>query len=517
MSRWRRQARRGVAVALSALLWLPVAARSDAADDARAMRGRAIYEGRTQAAGSPAACASCHRRSGLGNFEGGLIVPPIAARYLFQAQAPDTSRFATSSGRQRVRPAYDELSLGVLLRSGVTPDGLTIAPSMPRYAYGDAAMRDLGTYLRTLSAGSPPGLDAQSIRIATVTTPDVDPARREAMLSTLRRFVEQKNSQTRHEVQRARQAAHTREMLMYLKFRAWQLEHWALVGAPDTWLAQLEARQRAGPVFALVAGMGRGDWAPVDEFCERARVPCLLPLVDAGAAGLPAEAFYPLHYHDGIAADAALAAQRMREQRVRDVTLWFDEGSATAARRVAAVLEQAGLRTTGATPADASAVVSVLAPQAHRQRLLATPPLTGQPVAWLPGSRALSEADLDEASRGGASGWIVTPMRSGRDLERQVARTRTWLRRQGLDELPLDVAASTLHAATVLGDALKHIDFDFTPEYVLELLEHGLEGMVSWSPYPRLAIGPGQRVASKGSFVGTVGGGQIDWAWQSTR
>ena len=41
------------------------------------------------------------------------------------------------------------------------------------------------------------------------------------------------------------------------------------------------------------------------------------------------------------------------------------------------------------------------------------------------------------------------------------------------------------------------------------LLEHGLENVVPWSPYPRLAIGPGQRIASKGSWIGAVEGGRV--------
>ena len=82
--------------------------------------------------------------------------------------------------------------------------------------------------------------------------------------------------------------------------------------------------------------------------------------------------------------------------------------------------------------------------------------------------------------------------------------------------MPPDVAASTLQAAIVLGEGLAHADFAFTPEYILELLEHGLENVVPWSPYPRLAIGPGQRIASKGSWIGAVEGGRVQWQWAAS-
>jgi hypothetical protein len=58
-----------------------------------------------------------------------------------------------------------------------------------------------------------------------------------------------------------------------------------------------------------------------------------------------------------------------------------------------------------------------------------------------------------------------------------------------------------------------HLDFGFTPEYLLELLEHGLENVIPWSPYPRLAIGPDQRIASKGSWIGEVREGRVEWQW----
>ena len=129
---------------------------------------------------------------------------------------------------------------------------------------------------------------------------------------------------------------------------------------------------------------------------------------------------------------------------------------------------------------------------------------------------AAFQAGLDAVAAAGQRGWIVTPMRTGMQLDRQLVRTREWLRQQGLREVPVDVAAATLQAATVLGEGLAHADFGFTPEYVLELLEHSLENVVPWSPYPRLAIGPDQRIASKGSWIGTLQAHTIDWRWQTS-
>jgi hypothetical protein len=144
---------------------------------------------------------------------------------------------------------------------------------MPRYAIDDAQRDDLAAYLHGLSARAPPGLDGERVRVATITTPDVEPQRRDAMLATLKRFVAQKNGQSRHEANRSMQSQRTREMVMYRKYRVWDLEHWPLSGPPAGWGAQLDAYQAARPVYAVVAGAGAAEWAPVDAFCARQRVP----------------------------------------------------------------------------------------------------------------------------------------------------------------------------------------------------------------------------------------------------
>lgn len=472
-------------------------------------RGRALYEGRVALRGaeaeSPASgCVACHRPSGMGNFEGGVAVPPITGPTLFRALDRDTGRYFKAAAAWRVRPAYDEASLGTLLRSGRTPDGHVLPLTMPRYAIGESDLGDLTAYLRTLSASPPAGLDDGTVRIATISTPDADPARRDAMLATLQQFVVQKNGQSRHEAHRSVQAQRTREMVMYRKFRVWELEHWALQGDASTWSAQLDERQAARPVYAVVSGIGSAQWAPVDAFCERHRLPCLLPLVEVGAE---APGFYSLHFHAGVDSDARLAARTLKMQGLRRVALWAE--SPALAARVRESLAAEGIAVSGE---GVDAVVSLLAPEAHARRLRGE----SRPVMWLTGTHALGRQVIDALSASTARGWIVTPMRTGEALEVQLQRARLWLRGRGREDLPADVAASALQAAIVLGEGLAHADFGFTPEYVLELLEHGLENVVPWSPYPRLAIGPGQRIASKGSWVGAVEGGRVQWSWAAS-
>ncbi|MFO1267019.1 MAG: hypothetical protein U1F67_09765 [Rubrivivax sp.] len=46
-----------------------------------------------------------------------------------------------------------------------------------------------------------------------------------------------------------------------------------------------------------------------------------------------------------------------------------------------------------------------------------------------------------------------------------------------------------------------HVDERFSREYCLEKLEHNLENMPPMTAYPRLSLGPGQRLAAKNVWL----------------
>lgn len=490
-------------------LALSLGARADDVD-----RGAALYTGRavllTQEGKPGRDCQECHRPSGLGTFEGGLAIPPITGPSLFRPYDRDVAHFFAPSSRYRVRPAYGLAGLATMLRTGVAPDGVVLHPAMPRYVISDADVSALAAHLRGLSNALPGGIDGQAVHIATITAPGADPARRAAMVETLQRFVAVKNAQSRNEVRRAETSLRTGEMASYRKYRTWVLQHWALQGPADTWAAQLDDWQTRQPVYAVVGGLGSVQWTPVYEFCERQRLPCLLPLVDA-APPVP-DGLYTLHFHAGLGADADLAARALLAQGHTGFAFVPGATDRLAQALVADQFRRAGLRVSPANGEAHMALVSLLAPAAHAAWLQAARPTAT--VVWLPGTHALGSADLDATVPLTTHGVVVTPMRTGADLDQQLRRARSWLQANALGHLPADVAASALLAAGVLGESLAHADFEFSQSYLLELLEHGLENMLPLSPFPRLALGPGQRLASKGSWVGDVGEGRISWHWQ---
>jgi hypothetical protein len=484
-----------------------VAAAAQPASDAQLARGAAIYHGTDPALTRPgaarvngapippqaAACVACHRRSGLGSAESNLVVPPITGRLLFNPLSPQTGQRLPWPSLDRTRPAYDSDSLARALAEGVAPDGVPLAAPMPRYQLTRDEVAALTAYLDSLSAMTAPGVTDEEVVFATVTTPDVPAAQVDDLLLTLRTYLADKNAGTRHETRRRAQALRT-DSTMYRRFRRWRIEHWALSGAPHTWGAQLDARYAAQPVFALLSGLSYDDWTPVHEFCERQRVPCLLPI----AALPPArEDFYSIYFSAGLVAEAEAVAHALAA--TAEVVLWTAPDATGARQRaaIAAALARHGIAVTDRAPRADDVVVAALPAQAIEARWAALPSparrlyalaavLSELPDAWQPADAALRERTV-----------LVTPLAAGAHAQRQMSRTRAWLAGRRITIGAERIAAQALLAAVVATEMMMHVDEGFSREYCIEKIEHNLENVPPMTAYPRLAIGPTQRFASR--------------------
>ncbi len=279
---------------------------------------RGAHPGGVVVSGAFAACVLCHRRSGLGTVEGTRIILPITGRFLYQprptaggpmdlhrARGPD---FAHALGRNRLHDPYTDQTLVRAIREGTDSSGVTLDGMMPRYALSDSDAQLLVDYLKQLSKQWSPGVTEDSIRFATVMTPDVDPAKRKAMLDVLHTFFDIKNRGTR--LDKLREQPYPGSQ--YKTYRSWDLQVWDLSGPPETWEAQLADHYQRQPVFALISGLSQGDWAPVHEFCEKQGIPCWFPTVDLPVVA-PAD-YYPVYFSEGVILEAHILAHQLSER-----------------------------------------------------------------------------------------------------------------------------------------------------------------------------------------------------------
>ncbi|MBL8324626.1 MAG: hypothetical protein JNJ89_06665 [Rubrivivax sp.] len=508
------------------------------AGHAQADEGRRLYEGTHPAlvamlprgaALTPlppqhAACVTCHRPSGLGSFEGEAAVPPIASGLLARPFDPATTRRYGPSTRTaggtallRVRPAYDAPALHRLLTEGRTPDDRDLGPLMPRYRLEPRHSAALLEHLKRLGTAPTPGVDDEVVHFATVTTDEVPAAQVKELVHLLREFFARKNAQTRGEPQR-RAAAQRTEHTMYARYRRWELHHWVLRGAPETWAAQLRKSYARRPVFAMLSGRGGSTWSPVHDFCESERLPCLFPITPWPGAAQETPGFYSVYFSGGVPAQARWlaetvlaaaeapgppppappwlvlagedAAGRQLAMQVfselgaaartggRSLTMaphWRGEPVVVSALPAAEVARRLAAQTPAAAapPRPASATVYLLAGAGVPD---------AAPVAWPPGVRVH---------------WVTQqdPQPS------RLARARAWWRGQGFRPADEAQAAQVLLAATAAVESLVHVDERFSREYCLEKLEHNLENLPPMTGYPRLALGPGQRLAAKSVWM----------------
>lgn len=295
--------------------------------------------------GAAAACVNCHRPSGLGMVEGSVGVPPITGRALFGAGEPVVVRMDRPF-EQRLslpHPPYDQSALAQIVRDGRHPSGQALHALMPRYTLTDDQLRAVSAYLKTLSDAWSPGVSADSIHVATVIAPGVDPQRRQAFLTTMTTLLNQINMNVK--------SSHRQKMVSAIERRLGSrrklnLEVWDLSGPPSGWRAQLARHQQENPAFAILSGLSQDEWQPVQDFCETQHVACWFPSLDLVPDGA-AQSQFSLYFSAGIALEAQVVASKLGQNGGRIVQLVSDD---PVARRGAAALRQALAANPSVTP-----------------------------------------------------------------------------------------------------------------------------------------------------------------------
>ncbi len=480
--------------------------------------------------GPQAACANCHRRSGLGSEEGRSVIPPITGRFLFH---PHTGSAADIElpfvpGARPARAPYTEETLARALREGIDADGRQMSYLMPRYALGDADMAALIAHLKTLDRRKVPGVSETELHFATIITPDVNPADRRAMLDVLEHFFTDRNNTQR--LPSAQSMVPSGNALyvkgMFKVTRRWVLHIWEPQGPASTWNAQLQKAFAAQPVFAVVSGLGGANWEPVQQFCEQTAVPCLFPNVELPPANAD-QGYYSLYFSRGVLLEADLIRQALTSdtgspvKRVIQVYRQGDVG-AVAAAALAAPLPTAGVQVTAvALPANAKAPAVAAAVKGAgagtalvlwlRPADIAALPDVPESVVYLSGVMGrVDENPLPAAWRDRAHVAYTVDLP---DLRRvRLDYPLGWFRVRKIPVENLRVQADTWLACGLATETIKHMVDTFVPDYLVERLEDTTEHRIITGYYPRLSLGPHQRFASKGGYLVHAVAGLSQWS-----
>jgi hypothetical protein len=397
--------------------------------------------------------------------------------------------------RQELRPAYDDDSLARAVRTGVDSGGSPLDPLMPRYELSQADSQALIAYLRQHSAGPPPGFDGRKLHLATVITPDADPARARIVAETLTAW--------------SRSGA--------LGGLPIDLQVWRLEGEPTTWNRQLQTFQTRTPVYAVLSGAGRARWEPVSDFCEKAALPCLFPIVDL--APDDERDFYSLFLSRGVPLEARILVRQIQDMEppaARVVQLVDDAAGERSARLLAEQLGGTAQVTRAWNAVSPAAMISDLAASdvvvgwlspTHLNTLARYRP-EGPGVRWALFSGQLAppgKTDLPMSWRQEAR-WVSLRSDPRRLHGQGVLGLTPWLERL---QLPMSDEAllSEVYAATYFfGDALARMHGHWNREYLLETLESAHYSRPAGSAYFALSLAPGQREAAKaGHLLGFVG------------
>ena len=508
------------------------------------MAGERIYRDGTLSTGAPvqgaraplpavqgaaAACANCHRRSGLGEIEGRPLIPAITARYLYRPRSRDrlgnlenaALTMAMPGARPEVlqqtdRIAYTDATLARAIREGIGPDGHPLDSLMPRFRIGDADMASLIEYLKQLSKRPSPGVGKDTLQFATIVTADADPVKQRGMLDVLEHFFGKDNVFS---------AGNGPPLQVSRKFvpiaHRWQLHVWELTGPPESWEAQLDERLRREQVFAVISGIGGRTWEPVHRFCERSGLPCLFPNVD-----LPVVAeqdFYDVYLSKGVLLESKLMADRLLHPGPTR------EPSPAAVRRVVQVYRrddigaQAAAELRRALPVLAfEAVDRALEPGADGARLRqALDTAAGDElVLWLrPDDLLLLPAQPPAAAEvfvSGVMGGLERAPLAG--PWRQIARMTYpfdlpdrrrgrlnyplgWMRFKQIPVVDERIQTDTYLTCLVVAETISLMHEDLVRDHLVETLEMHLGTHLVNGYYPRLGLAPGQRFASKGGFL----------------
>lgn len=474
--------------------------------------------------GDQLACEDCHRRSGLGSSESDIVIPPVTSTALFSPrQIVRRELYQKRKTGRGLRPAYDEQTLVRAITEGIDAAGRVLDPYMPRYRLDALASRQMVAYLKTLSNEVAEGVTQDEIHLATVIAGDVPVAQQSALLSVLEEIVREKNGQTRAEVRRARHGPWYKDW-HYSPYRKWRLHVWRVTGPATSWGRQLQELYGKQPVFSVLSGIAAGAWNPVAEFCQETGIACLFPITEL--PGRQDTNYYNVYFSKGMSLQGEALADYLGSGAAsashKVIQLYSDdERSRVAAESFEARimhkykhLEMESVR----LPADRvkaditrrevleNGVHQLVVWEAASNWESLAPGITTGAIYFSP---TFDDSWTDEIPAAWQDKvYFIYPYALPEYRQRVMHRFELWARLRNIDITDEQIQADAYFATTMFGRTVQHLGSNFSREYLIERLEHGLDNAVFSSVYPHVSLGPGQRHAVNGAYIVKVANNQ---------
>lgn len=474
-----------------------------------------IRAGDQQVVGQDAACANCHRSSGMGGMEGTTFMPPISADFLFR---PEKHALAVTNPSQPMGltisdHSYSDSTLVNIITNGINYSGRTVNMVMPRYELDSEAMKSLVDYLHQLSSTPSPGLSADALHFATVFTPEVDEKTKQIVKAEINAFVLQHNSNM-STAQRHRRIGFDR---LRQNNYPWVFHFWELKGDSSSWITQLDAFYSQQPVFALVSGVSFQSADPVQEFCEKNKTPCLLRSV----LYTPTQSGpYSQYFSRGMGLDAALLSTGLKTGVIKKPShvlqimspdilgerISTDLGERL---RVLNISEESISLTKENVPnilkklhsLDSKELVVCWCDQYDLDRL-GKVQLPKHARIYFSGSLLMMKSGLKEFAPPWQAARLIYPYELPDKRLRQMSSFYSWVASHRFDAINEVIQSDTYLAMLVLQEAIAEMVDNLYKDYLVERVEN-IFGMSYdfWGIYSRPSLGPVQRYANRSGYI----------------
>ena len=465
--------------------------------------------------GQEAACANCHRPSGMGGVEGKTFMPPISANFLFD---PEKHALAVTDpshpmGLTVKDHAYNDSSLATMISTGINYQGRTVNMTMPRYALDDKSMKSLIAYLHQLSSTPSSGVMPGELHFATVFTPEVDEQTKQMVKAEIEAFALQHNSNM-SVAQHHRRIGFDR--LRQNNFN-WIFHFWDLKGDASHWTSQLEELYTQQPVFAFVSGVSFQSAEPIQQFCESHKTPCLLRS-ELYAPNLTGR--YNLYYSKGMGLDAKLFSSALKQGVIKKpshvIQLYAPDvlGEKVSSElsvqlkslnvpseRIVLTNENLPVVRKKIQTLHPNAMIVCWCEQTELDRI-GNIKLSKQSKVYLSGSLLFMKSGIKELTGPWEHAKIIYPYEMPDKRLRQLSNFYAWVLGHQFKPINEVIQSDTYISLLVLQEAIAEMVDNLYKDYLVEKVEN-IFGMSFdyWGMYSRPSLGPIQRYANTSGYI----------------